>query len=82
MKTHISIVFKGESLSALYRDKERYALRNFTFDGPVTLPEVGEYVSNPAKGQEGEPLSGLVSSRGFSYRENEMSVILTLTSDR
>lgn len=82
MKTTVTVVFKGEPLSTLLRDREHFSRRNLTFDGPVTLPHIGEYVSNPTAGREDEPLSGVLLSRQFSYRENELNIILTLEGNR
>lgn len=72
MKISVMITFENERVSAIPQD------RIISFDGMVPLPSVGERVQNPSAGLEGQPICGKLVSRSFTYRPNEVSVILTL----
>lgn len=72
MTTTIMICFEGEPVSQIVPK------RTVAFDGPVPLPEIGEHVANTSYSG---PVSGTLLSRSFSYRENEVHVILTLKSN-
>ena len=72
MTTVVMITFEGELLAKITPG------RRLTFDGPVSLPNVGERVANPTTGRDDLHLNGIVIDRQFSYTENHLSVLLTL----
>lgn len=71
MKTYITVTFQNERLAAITTE------RTVSINGPVTLPEIGERVRNPAYGPN-EPLSGKLASRSYAYKNGEVSVLLVL----
>ncbi|WP_348269429.1 hypothetical protein P8936_11940 [Edaphobacter paludis] len=72
MKISLMIAFEDESVSAILPS------RSIEYDGMIPLPSLGEHVTNPSAGEAGQPISGTLVSRSFSYRPEYVNVILTL----
>jgi len=72
MKISLMIAFEDEKISTILPS------RSIEYDGMVPLPSIGEHVGNPSAGEPGQPISGTLVSRSFSYRPGYVGVVLTL----